>query len=121
MTKQAPPPRTQTEREFWLSAILAIGTFTLVAIITIVVLLKEIPARNEILIGTVLGFIFGNMTGPVFRKFFAGPDAQTSAATDKHVETLKSAVDKLPPSAPEVLVVEAEPADPAAPPPRKPK
>lgn len=57
--------------------ILAIFTVVLTGVIAMTLLFRGVPSENEILIGTVVGFIFGNMTGPVFRKIFGGPDAGT--------------------------------------------
>lgn len=83
---------TLTER------ILAIGTVTLVTIITLCLLVKEIPAKNEVLLGTLVGFIFGNMAGPVYRKIFGGADTSTQKAQTQAATALQTAVDKIAPS-----------------------
>lgn len=92
--------REQQAREFLLKSVLSIGTLIIAGGVTFIILFWEVPEKNEIIFGTILGFVFGNMVGPVWRQFFAGADAETKAATDKQADTLKAAVDKLPASAP---------------------
>lgn len=72
--------------------ILAISCMALCALIVLILLLRDIPTKNEILLGTVVGFIFGNMVGPVFRKVFGGPDTGTRQAVAAQNDVLKSAV-----------------------------
>lgn len=72
--------------------VLAVGCMGLCIGIVVILLLREIPTKNEILLGTVVGFIFGNMVGPVFRKVFGGPDAGTRQAVAAQNDVLKTAV-----------------------------
>lgn len=74
--------------------ILAIGCLAICVLIVGVLLWREIPSKNEILLGTVVGFIFGNMVGPVYRKMFGGPDAGTRQQTQAQTDVLKTAVEK---------------------------
>lgn len=88
--------REQQVREFILRSIMAVGTLVIAGLIVGVLLFKDIPTKNEIILGTVIGFVFGNMVGPIYRQFFAGLDADAKAVTDKQADTLKAAVDRLP-------------------------
>lgn len=83
-----------------------------VAAFTVAVLFfVEIPERNEILLGTVVGFLFGNMVGPVYRKVFGGMDAETRRAQDAQGAALSAAVEGLAASSPVATnqIVEGEP------------
>lgn len=88
--------REQQAREFILKAILSIGTLIVAGGVTFVLLFRELPTKNEIIFGTIIGFVFGNMVGPVWRQFFAGLDADAKAETAKQADTLKTAVEKFP-------------------------
>lgn len=89
--------------------VLAVSCMGLCAVIVLILLLREIPTKNEILLGTVVGFIFGNMVGPVFRKVFGGPDAGTRQAVSAQNDVLKTAVAAASASASPAFSVTAEP------------
>lgn len=72
--------------------VLAFGTLILTGGISGALIFREIPPSNETLLGTVVGFIFGNMTGPVFRKIFGGPDTGTRQAVSETNDLVKSVV-----------------------------
>lgn len=74
--------------------------------IVLLLLFRNIPTRNEVLIGTVVGFIFGNMIGPVFRSAFGGPDSGTRQNAAAQSEVLKSAVNAATAAASSAVVVE---------------
>lgn len=89
------PVETPQDREDRITQrILAIGCLVICAVIVVALLFREIPDKNEIMIGTVVGFIFGNMVGPVYRKMFGGPDAGTRQQNQAQNEVLKTAVEK---------------------------
>lgn len=88
--------REQQVRELILRAVMAVGTLIIAGLIVGVLLFRNIPEKNEIILGTVIGFVFGNMVGPIYRQFFAGLDADAKVTADKQADALKSAVDKLP-------------------------
>jgi len=72
--------------------VLAFATVAIVAFVVVILMFKEIPNKNEVMIGTVIGFIFGNMAGPIFRKIFGGPDSGTRQAVAASNDVLKTAV-----------------------------
>lgn len=75
----------------YLVTILATGSLAIAAVIVIFLLIKPIPDRNETLVGTIIGFIFGNMIGPVFRTMFnQQQDDASKRVTDKALDALAS-------------------------------
>lgn len=89
------PSETPQDREDRITQrILAIGCLAMCILIVGMLLWRNIPDKNEILLGTVVGFIFGNMVGPVYRKMFGGPDAGTRQQTQAQSDVLKTAVEK---------------------------
>lgn len=75
-----------TERKLALA--LAIAAAAICALIVIALLFWPIPARNETLLGTVVGFIFGNMVGPVYRAVFGAPDEGSREVANRAVDAL---------------------------------
>lgn len=69
--------------------VLSIGTLVLCSVIVLVLLIKEVPPKNEMLIGTAIGFIFGNMVGPVYRMIFGGPDVNTQKVAEASSDAIK--------------------------------
>jgi xanthosine utilization system XapX-like protein len=87
---------TPQEREDrFIERVLAIGAMVGANLTLFSLLHWAIPDKNEVVFGTVIGFVFGNMVGPVYRKVFGGADTASRAAQVAQTETLKSAVDKL--------------------------
>jgi hypothetical protein len=92
---------SKQDREDRITArILSVGALGISAFLVVVLMFRGIPSQNEILLGTVVGFIFGNMVGPVFRKAFGGIDSDTRKAQVAQGEALSSAVSGLASSAP---------------------
>lgn len=91
MTEEHPQDRDDR----FIERVLAIGTFLLACAVTVIVLLKDIPSKNEMVFGTILGFVFGNMVGPVFRKAFGGPDSATRKQQSDSTAALSGAIEKI--------------------------
>ncbi len=104
MTDETPQDREDriTQR------ILAIGALIIAGGIGLALMLKEIPEKNEVILGTVVGFLFGNMIGPVYRKVFGGADPETRKVQAAQNDTLSKTIDRLAATpAEKPLVVEA--------------
>lgn len=95
-----PHDRRQDKEDQITARILAVFASCIAAFTVGILFFVEIPQRNEILLGTVIGFVFGNMVGPVFRKVFGGMDAETRRAQDVQGDTLSAAVSGLAASSP---------------------
>lgn len=83
---------------FWL----AMGTMVLATAIVLVLSFRRIPGENEILLGTVVGFVFGNMVGPVYRKVFGGMDPEARKSQIAQNQNLKQAMQTIAASPPVV-------------------
>ena len=101
----------EDKEELLTERILGLIVTSLVAAVTLVLLFHEIPKTNEVLLGTLLGFIFGNMAGPVYRKFFGGPDTGSQKAATAASNALQSAVDKISPQAASGIDITVKPGD----------
>jgi len=84
--------------------ILAVGAVGIAGFLVAALIFFDIPSKNEILLGTVVGFVFGNMVGPVYRKVFGGLDPESRKAQVAQGEALSTAVASLATSAPAGVV-----------------
>lgn len=74
---------TPEKEDMWTQRLAAAGSIIIAGIVVITLLYHEMPEKNEVTLGMVLGFVFGNMVGPVFRKLFGGPDKPAATQQPK--------------------------------------
>lgn len=90
----------QDREDRLMARILAVGSLTMCGFLLVALVTLDLPDKNEAMLGTVVGFIFGNMVGPVFRKAFGGVDADSRRVQVAQGEALDKAVASLATSAP---------------------
>jgi hypothetical protein len=70
----------ETDDDHLLRRCIAFGVIALVALTLYALLFHDIPERNETTLGVVIGFVFGNMVGPMFRAMFGANDENRELA-----------------------------------------